>query len=210
VLYLADMAERLAASRVARSRPVAGAAAIDNHAGLGARVLAFVLDSCVLLAFAAGFAAAAFLNIFLRTDSGRQNLTDAQVWTSVAILILAVPVWLAFNVVLTLNRGQTVGQYVVGLAVTREDGTMAGAGRLLLYWFALHPLLFHPVLLPFWAWLSYVALALTRSPPVVIAGLAMTLLCLIAPVVALVSASADGGRRALHDRVAALKVVRLE
>jgi uncharacterized RDD family membrane protein YckC len=205
------MAERLAVSRVARSRTASRAGtAFNDYAGLGARVLAFVLDSLVLLAFAMGFVALAFLNIFLGSDSGRENPSDDQIWTSVVILVAIVPAWLLFNYVLTMKRGQTVGQYVVGIGIMRENNTDPSPGRLLLYWLALHPVLYHPLLAPFWALLAYVSLALTGSLTVILAGLALGILFLVAPVVALVSIAGGGGRRGLHDRVAAIKVVRLE
>lgn len=204
------MAERAAASRLSRSRQATAAGELtDHHAGLGARVFAFCLDSLVLLAFAMVFAAASFLNIFLGTDSGRENPTDAQIWRSLVIFMLCVPAWLTFNLLLTWKRGQTVGHYVVGLAVLREDDSPPELPRLLLYWVALHPLLFHPVLIGFWALLSYVALALTGSVVLIVVSLAVAMLCLVAPLVALASVAGDRSRRGLHDRIAALKVVRL-
>lgn len=204
------MAERVAANRLNRPRPLAAAGqAHEDHAGFGARVFAFALDSFVLLAFVMVFAAASFLNIFLRTDSGRENPTDPQIWASVVVLMLCVPVWLLFNLVLTWRRGQTVGQYVVGLAIAKEDGREAGIFRLLLYWLALHPLLFHPLLAGFWALLAYVALALTGSLPLIVASLTVAMLCIVAPLLSLALIAGDGERRGLHDRVAALRVVRL-
>ena len=204
------MAERVAASRLAASRKAVSSAGGGARAGLGVRALSFLLDSLVLFAFTMLFATAAFLVIFLRSDSGKSNPSDAAIWTGVAVLLAAVPAWLFFNLLLGLKRGQTAGQYILGLRVMREDGRRPAAGRLLLYWLALHPVLFHPLLMVFWGLLAYVSLSLSGSSTLVLAGLLVCVLCLLGPLVALVTIAADEGRRGLHDRVAGLVVTKLE
>jgi hypothetical protein len=59
------------------------------------------------------------------------------------------------------------------------------------------------------AWLL-LALASLLSELVVVVSLAMALLCFVAPVAALIFTIVDPQRRAIHDRLAGLKVVRLE
>src|SRR5437868_1640121 len=204
------MAERVAASRLITPRSSLSNSDIAARAGLGVRTLSFLLDSLVLFAFTMLFATAAFLDIFFRSDSGKSNPSDAAIWTGVAILVAAVPCWLVFNLLLGVRRGQTVGQYVLGLRVLREDGRRPGPGRLILYWLALHPVLFHPLLTFFWGLLAYVSLSLSGSPTLVLGGLFVALLCLAGPIVALLSISGDGGRRGLHDRVAGVVVTKLE
>src|SRR5207249_11422924 len=125
--------ERVAAGRIVASRRRVATSSRNARAGLGARVLAYLLDSLVLFAFTMVFATACFLQIFFRSDSGRENPSDAAIWLGVTILIAAVPCWLALNLVLGLRRGQTVGQYVLGLRVMKEDGGSPGPARLLLY-----------------------------------------------------------------------------
>lgn len=203
------MAERVAASRFGASR-ASVLSGVDRRAGFGARLFSFLLDSVVLFAFTMLFAAAAFLNIYLRTDSGNLDPSDATIWTSVAILIAAVPSWLLLNLIVAVRRGQTVGQYVVGLRVVKEDGGRPGPLRLLLYFVALHPVLFHPLLACSWALLSYVTLSLSGNVALVLGSLAVTLLSLMGPFVALATIAGDSGRRALHDRIAGVLLTKLE
>jgi len=206
------MAGRLAARRLAATaqEDVTGVDGADRHAGIGSRAFAFVLDSVVLFAFALLFATVSFLNIYLGTHSGRDNPSDQTITISVAILMASVPAWLFLNLVLSLKRGQSVGQYVAGLQVVKEDGASPGLLRTLVYWLALHPLLFHPLLAFFWVLLAYVALSLSENTALVIGSLAVGLICFFAPPIAFFTALGDRGRRALHDRIAGVTVVRLE
>ncbi len=208
------MAERLAASRLAATAPSAAAFRDDDasRAGLRSRGFAFLLDSLVLLFVTMAFASASGFNLYIGTDSGQGTLSDRTAWESLAILMAAVPMWLVISLVLLTRRGQTVGQYILGLRVVKENGDAAGLVRLLVYCLALHPLFFHPLFTLCWALFAYMAFSLASDAPlgVAIFALAAALLCLIGPFVALFSALGDSGRRALHDRIAGLAVVRLE
>jgi uncharacterized RDD family membrane protein YckC len=128
----------------------------------------------------------------------------------VYISLLAIPAWLVLTLLLLHRRGQSIGQYVMGLAVAREDGTLPGLATLIAYVMALHPLIFHPILAGFWAILAGVALSLTESDVLVFGSLAIAMLSCIAPVIALITGAAGRGRRALHDRIAGTVVVPLE
>jgi uncharacterized RDD family membrane protein YckC len=205
------MAERLAASRLAaRGHARAGHATFDDeHAGLGVRFLAYLLDSLVLFGFTMLFATAAFLTLFLRSDYGNVNPSDGAIWTTTAILMLTVPGWLVFNLALGLRRRQTLGQYVMGLGIRKEDDDAPGLLRLIVYNLGLHPLLFHPLLAGFWAAFAYIALALSGNEAIVLSSMAVGLLCLVAPFVGLIYALGNEGRRGIHDRIAGIKVVRL-
>jgi len=204
------MAERLAASGfAANARTSAGEASDSGRAALGSRVLAYLLDSVVLFGFTMLFAAAAFLNIFIGTDYGEGDLSDATAWTGVAILMATIPAWLALNLLLGIARGQTVGQYVLGLRAVGEDGQAPSGMRLIGYWLALHPLLYHPAFTILWLLFAYTALGLSESTVAVVASLALALLCLLAPLGGLVFALADRQRRAIHDRLAGMQVVRV-
>jgi uncharacterized RDD family membrane protein YckC len=198
------MAERIAASRAAAAQ--AGPVADDDRAALPARVLSYVLDSIVLFAFSMLFMALAGLNIFLRSDQGDSGISNADQWTTVAILAMAMPVWLLLNVAIMARKSCTVGQYIVGLQVQREDGGRPGSGRLLAYWLALHPLFFHPFFAGIWVLIAGLSLL---SDIAFIACLAMALLCIAAPFAALVFAAVDPQRRTIHDHLAGIKVVRL-
>jgi len=211
------MAERLAASGLAangraRANDALGGRGVsmsNEQAGLRIRLLAYLLDSVVLFAFTMLFATASFLNIFLRSDYGEGHVSDGAGWTSVAILMAAIPAWLAANLALLSVRGQTVGQYVLGLGVVTEAGVPPRLGRLVLYWLALHPLLYHPVFSGFWLLFAFAALGLSENAFAVAASLAIALLCLLAPLGGLLFASLDPRRRAIHDRLAGIRVVHL-
>lgn len=203
------MAERLAApgsaARAARREGTAAA----SEAVFGARVLAYLLDCVVLFGFIMLFATAAFLAIFIGTDYGEGDLNDATAWTGVAILLATLPAWLGLNLLLAWARGQTVGQYVLGLRAVTADGALPSGWRLLGYWLALHPLLYNPLFALLWLLFAYSALGLSENVFAVVAGLAMATLCLLAPLGGLIFALGDGQRRAIHDRLASMMVVRV-
>jgi uncharacterized RDD family membrane protein YckC len=197
------MAERLAVpglrSRVSPSH-------VSEGAGFGARVLAYLLDSLVLFAFLMLFAAVALLNVFLGSDSGRGDLSDGTVNASIAILLTSVPAWALVNSVLILKRGQTLGQYIIGLRLESEAGDSLRPRRLLYYWLALHPLLFHPVFAALWLLLAYWNATMEA---ILIPCTALAILCLAAPFASLIFALADPQNRAMHDRLAGVRVVYL-
>ena len=80
----------------------------------------------------------------------------------------------------------------------------------LLRWFGLHPLLFHPFLLPIWSVLALLLVSLTLSVAVLIVTLTLALLCLLSPMASLLTLSLAADRRAAHDRLAGTVVVHLE
>ncbi|HLF08286.1 MAG TPA: RDD family protein [Dehalococcoidia bacterium] len=201
------MAERLAASRLATAPAGSNDTTDSDRAGHPSRLLAYLLDSLVLFGFTMLFAALAGLNMFLRSNNGEEAITDADQWTSIAIFLGAMPAWLLAMVWLGLKRGQTPGQYVTGLRVVSEDGSAPSLQRLAAYWLALHPLFFHPMFGAGWVLLAWAALL---SEAAFVVSLALALLCFVAPLAGLIFALVDPQRRAIHDRLAGLKVVRLE
>ncbi|HXH22114.1 MAG TPA: RDD family protein [Dehalococcoidia bacterium] len=207
------MAGQVAESALPRKgrRDAAGASPADSGQGvLGARSLAYLIDSVLLAIISVAFVAAGALFMLIESDWGRIDTPDSARWGFVYASLLTVPAWASFNLLLLARRGQTAGQYIIGVRVAREDGGEAGLPRLLLYLLALNPLVFHPWLAVFWALLAFVALSITENNVLVLGSLAVAVLCLAAPVVALLAATPGGGRRALHDRVAGTKVVRVE
>jgi uncharacterized RDD family membrane protein YckC len=200
------MAKPLEASRLAAAPVGNGYAASPDRAGLPSRLLAYMLDSLVLFAFTMLFAALAGFSMFLRTDGGDQAITETDQWLSIAIYLAAMPAWLLTNLLAGLKRGQTLGQFVIGLRILQEDGTRPSPGRLIAYWFALHPLFFHPMFGAAWLVLAWAALL---SEAVFVLSLGVAILCLAAPIAGLLFALADPERRGIHDRLAGIKVVRL-
>jgi uncharacterized RDD family membrane protein YckC len=181
-----------------------------EQAGLGLRLMAYALDSVFLFAFTMLFATASFLNIFLRSDSGRETASDGTIWLSVYMLLLTVPAWLLFNLALTSRRGHTVGQYVMGLRLASADELPLRPKRLVAYWLALHPLLYHPILAGFWLLFAWVAISISERNVLFILGLALGFLCILAPFAGLAFALFDRRRRAIHDRLAGVRVCRLD
>jgi uncharacterized RDD family membrane protein YckC len=205
------MAERVAASIPRRLAERARTNASDGLEGvLGARILAYGIDSLLVLIFAVAFVGAATLNLLLQTDGGFTDVSDSALWQFVYICLAAIPAWLVVALALLVKRGQTVGQYIMGLGVLRQDGGNPNLVQALLRLAALDPLAFHPVLGLFWAVAGFVALSKDTSGIAFMLCIGMAILSIVvAPLTALVTSAADGGRRGLHDRVSGLTVVRL-
>ena len=180
------------------------------HATARARIVAYLIDSVVLFCFSMAFTVVAGLVLFLDSDQGRDQITDAEAWAFTGILTATVPVWLFAGLLMQFRLGQTVGQYVAGLRIQTEDGTALTVRRLVLYWLALHPLLFHPLFSGIWFLLAYVGISLAGSDVLLVLGLAMGLLSLATGPVSLLFMLSDPGRRAIHDRLAGLRVQRLQ
>jgi uncharacterized RDD family membrane protein YckC len=199
------MAERLVASgvrmRIRADVPEGGVA------GLGARAVAFVMDSIVLFAFTMLFLTLAGLVIFISSDFGEENPSDSAFTGLVLVLLATIPSWLLLNFLLVLKRGQTLGHYVMGLRVLTEESTPPNARRVLASWLMLHPLLFHPIFSGLWVLVGFY---LIDGGLLLLCCLALALLSLLAPVAALLFALIDPEHRALHDRLAGTKVVRLD
>lgn len=181
----------------------------EEHAGLGARCLAYAIDSVLLFGVCMLFGTAAFLVIFIGSDSGRSNITDRQEWAFVGFLLATFPVWYAFNVVLGATKGFTVGQYVMGLRAATETGRPAEPLRMAAYWLALHPLLFHPLMALPWGLFAALAVTIAGSEVLFILALAMAFLCLVAPLAGLLFMALDPQRRGIHDRLAGIRIIRL-
>ena len=204
------MAHRFAAARVGAKTQIDTTATYEDqdsdHASLGSRILAYLVDTVALLGFAFVFFAAAGANIYLRSDAGRENPSEGAVNSSFAIMMVTIPAWLFVNLFFELRRGQTIGKYIAGLQVVRLDNRPAGLGRHVVHWLALHPLLFHPLIgLLLGAFATY-SVAFAESPLVFFGGVTLALLCFIAPVASLFFALADPQRRGVHDWLAAMKV----
>jgi uncharacterized RDD family membrane protein YckC len=199
-----------AAGDGAAGAPVVEAETASEPAGLASRLVAYLLDSVFLFAFTMLFATASFLNIFLRSDSGRDTASDGAIWLSVYMLLLTVPAWGLFNWALTSRKSHTVGQYVMGLRLTSADEASLTPRRLTAYWLALHPLLFHPMLAGFWLLFAWVAISISENDALLIVGLALAIICILAPLASLAFAAFDRQHRGVHDRLAGVRVCRLD
>jgi uncharacterized RDD family membrane protein YckC len=176
-------------------------------ARLEARLVAFVVDSIVLLSFVLVFLAVAGLQLLITSDFGKEDPPDSSFYAILAIAMAVIPLWLAFNVVLCHWRGQTVGKYVAAIKVVRDDGRPLDLRTSLVRFLLLHPLLFHPFLALLWLLTAAVATSVTVSVAVLVVTLALVFLSLAGPFLATGSILLDDRRRALHDRVAGTTVV---
>ena len=186
-------------------------AAARPVAHLNARISAYLVDSAVLLGFILVFFVIAGAILLFASDLGKEDAPDSAYYAFIATFLGGCLLsWTAFNLALLRWRGQTLGMYIVGIRTLGEDGLPLSTGRTLLHWFALHPVLFHPLLLPVWAVFSMLVVSLTLSKVVLVATLALVLLCLIAPAVSLALMLLDAERRTLPDRLARTFVVHLD
>lgn len=196
---------------MALSQSTESAAAVPavslRTARLETRVVAFLVDSVILLSFIFVFMAAAGFQLLLRSEFGEGDPPDSAFWTVLAITVAVVPFWAAFNVFLHLWRSQSVGHYVAGIKVARIDGTPPSLGHAVMRLLVLNPLLFHPFLAVAWALVAAIATSITVSEVVLVVTVTLVLLSLLSPFVALAAAAFDKERRALHDRVAGTVVV---
>ena len=191
--------------------PAASAESGRPIAHLNARISAYLADSVILLAFILLFAALGGLQVLLATNWGEGDPSDTAIVALIAIFsggsLLS---WTALNVALMRWRGQTTGKYVLGIKTVCEDGSSLTVGRVLLRWFALHPLLFHPFLLVPSMSLALLTLDFLLSPLGLITAIALALLTVASLVVNLLAMSFDGKRRALYDRLAGTVVVHFD
>ena len=178
-----------------------------RKARLEARLVAFLVDSVILLSFVLVLMAVAGLQLLIASDFGDEDAPDASYYAILAIVMAVIPLWLAFNVALCQWRGQTVGKYVADIRVVSADGRPPGLGRSLARFLLLHPLLFHPFLALLWLPTAAIIFSLTFSAAVLTGTMAVMFLSIFATFLAAGSILVDGRRRALHDRVTGTMVV---
>jgi len=178
-----------------------------RRARLEARLVAFVVDSVVLLSFILVFWAVAGLQLLIASDFGDKDPPGSSYYAVLAIAMAVIPLWLAFNVVLCRWRGQTVGKYVADIKVVGEDGRPLGLRRSLARFLLLHPLLSHIFLVPNWLLTTAIVTSLTVSAAVLVVTLTITFLSVFAIFLTTGAVLLDRNRRALHDRVAGTTLV---
>ncbi len=185
-------------------------AAVLPVARLNARISAYLADSIILLAFILAFFVIGGAVLLFSSDLGSSDAPDAAFSAFLAILIGGPLLsWSAFNLALMRWRGQSMGMYIVGIRTVAIGGAPLATRTVLLRWFGLHPLLFHPFLLPIWALLALYSVSVTLSQIIFVITVALVLLCVVAPVASLLAIAIDPNRRALHDRLAGTLVVHI-
>ena len=177
-------------------------------AGLGPRLVAYLLDSVFLSLFALVFAIIGGAIVFFSSDGGESNPSDEAFSALVVVVLLTLPAWVFFTAAMFLRRGQSVGQYLMGLEITRDDGGMPGNAQVVAYTLCLHPLIFNPIMAIVWAYAAYQSV-IEESLLLLIVGMTMAILCLVAPLASLVFAASDARRRGIHDRLAGMRVIKV-
>ena len=188
-------------------RPAAEASA-DHVATFRSRVGGYVVDMVIFAAIAMLVLVVAGFILLAQTSWGEQDASDANFYTFIAIIGLGTPlVWSALNVALLATRGQTGGQYVAGVRTEQDGGGRLGAAKAAAWWFAFNPLLYSwPMALVAGAPLAALVALVANVFSLFFLAL-VVLLCVAAPIAALVSALIDAQNRALHDRVVGTMVV---
>lgn len=177
-------------------------------ATLRARVGGYVVDMVILSAIAMVTAVLGGFALLLSTDFAEQDATNGDMYVFAATIGAGgAVVWTALNLALLATRRQTGGQYVAGLRLARIDGGPLTLRDALVWWFCLNPLLFSWPMAGLVGFSLLILTALTSAQVMLILAMLVIMLCLVAPVVALVSALFDTRNRALHDRVAGTVVV---
>lgn len=180
-------------------------------ANVRARVTAYLADSIVFLAFLLVFFFLGGVQLLIADSRTDGDPSDAAFYAFIGIAVGgAIIAWSVFNLALMQWRGQTAGMFVIGIKAVAEDETPLTMRRTLLRWFGLHPLLYHPFLLPGWLVFALLVTFVTLSQAVLVITLGVALLCVVAPILSLVTALLDDERRTLHDRLAHTVVIQLE
>ena len=178
-------------------------------AGFCTRLAAYMIDSIVLLVFLLIFFVIGGAVLLFTSDWGKDDPPDAAFSAFISILLGGPLIfWSLFNLLLDRWRAQSIGMYVVGIKATFDGPQGRTVGSVLLRWFGLNPVLYHPLLVPVWALITAYAVTLSRS--ILVLTLALVLLCLVAPIVSVVTMALDSDRRGVHDRLARTPVVTVE
>ena len=200
------MRRDIATQDIATVQPIETPAAAV--ASVRARVGGYVVDMLILAAVAMIMFVLGFGLVLVTSGWAKHDPPNSAYYGALAIVGIGTPlVWSVMSLLVLVTRSQTVGHYVAGVRLAREDGARLGIRRAAIWWFALNPALFSwpmacVTVLPVAA---TAALALNKGSEALVIVLAV--LCLVAPVIALVSALIDRENRTLYDRLAGTVVV---
>src|SRR3989304_1814321 len=101
------------------------------YAGLELRVVAFLLDTIVMVSFLMLFAAAGGLQTLLRSACGNAAPPASAFYVWVAFILAFIPFAVLYFAVLWSRRGQTVGMMAVHIKVAGRDRYPLSFGRAL-------------------------------------------------------------------------------
>ena len=179
-------------------------------ASVRARAAGYAVDMVIFSAIAMLVVVAAGAQLLLVTHGATRD-SDAAIYAFLAIIALATPLlWTGLNLFVLRLRAQTGGQYVAGVRLAREDRRRLSFLNAAAWWLCLNPLLFSwPMAIVVGLPLAFV-ISLLLSRVTIVAFGVVVILCVLAPVIALVSALIDDHNRTLHDRIVGTLVVPAE
>ena len=119
-----------------------GQPASRAYAGLQLRIVAFILDVMVLIAFGMLFAAAAGAYLIVDSSFNDGNLSDRAPYVAVAIFLVYVFLFVPlYHVLLWSWRGQTVGMMAAHIKVlSRNGGRVSRRRAAVRFFFSVLPL----------------------------------------------------------------------
>ncbi len=97
----------------------------QNVAGIGERILAFIIDFVIIVAYW-------FLSIFLIVRFGLDSNDSGDIWTF--YLIMGLPIFLYYLLFETFWDGKTPGKAAMKLKVVKLDGSKPGFGSYFVRW----------------------------------------------------------------------------
>lgn len=97
----------------------------QNVAGIGERILAFLIDGVILLAYW-------FVSLFLIAKFGLDSQDGADIWTF--YLILGLPIFLYHVLFETFMDGKSPGKAALKIRVVKLDGSKPGFGSYFVRW----------------------------------------------------------------------------
>jgi len=199
--------ERSIATQAAPPR-AAGTEHATDVASLRARIGGYAVDMTILAAIAMVASIGSLFLLLFATDWGEQDLGTGTTVACLLVVLAGVPaVWSALNIFLLLTRRQTGGQYVAALRVRCDSGDGMPLRTALAWWFCGNPTLYSWPMAGIAGFPLLAIAALVPGDFALAAPLFLIMMCLVLPLVALVSAMMDARNRALHDRIAGVTVV---
>jgi uncharacterized RDD family membrane protein YckC len=178
---------------------------------LRTRIGGYAVDMVIFAAIAMVMTVLAGFILLFRINWGTDDPSDAELYAFLGIIALGLPfVWTALNISLLATRGQTGGQYVAGLRLQREDGGTLTPRDAILWWFCMNPVLLSwPMAIMVGLPIAFFLLTVLVRVMIFVWAL-LILLCIVSPLIALISAALDSHNRTLHDRIVGVVAVPAE
>jgi hypothetical protein len=198
---------RTIATQAAPPRAADTDRAIDA-ASLRARIGGYAVDMTILAAIAMVASIGSLFLLLFATDWGEQDLGTGTTIACLLVVLVGVPaIWSILNILLLVTRRQTGGQYVAALRVRADAGDGMPLRTALAWWFCGSPTLYSWPMAGIAGFPLLAIAALVPGDLELAAPLFVIAICIVLPIVALISAMTDASNRALHDRIAGVTVV---